>query len=200
MKIHYMPQGSQEWFDIRKLKLTASHATAIGNNGKGLDTYCDEIVLEAIAPKEPYTNADIERGNELEQIARTTYEFTNDVQIEQVGFIEHNPFVGCSPDGLLSDGGIEIKARNNKIHYSLLKNDDVDSSVIWQMNMCMLISERGWWDFCSYNPNFKQSLYIKRFYADQSIFDKLLKGFETGERKIKEILSLDVIKNELNNR
>jgi hypothetical protein len=39
-------QGSPEWFKIRKGKMTASHATAIGNAGKGLQTYVRNIIKD----------------------------------------------------------------------------------------------------------------------------------------------------------
>jgi hypothetical protein len=38
MKIHNCKQGSDEWFLCRKSKMSASHAQAIGNCGKGLET------------------------------------------------------------------------------------------------------------------------------------------------------------------
>lgn len=191
-------QGSPEWFKGKKGKMSASHATAIGNCGKGLQTYIDEIVCNMIIEPEQYTNKDIERGNELEPIARQVYEFENNVIVNQVGFITYNDFVGFSPDGLIGiDGGLELKARNNKIHFALLKTGKVDSGTIWQMNMSMLISERKWWDFGSYNPNFKQSLFIKRFFPDLIKFEALKKGFKLGEQMIKDLLNNENIKREL---
>ena len=191
-------QQSPEWFELRKGKMTASHATAIGNQGKGLVTYIDDLILNMIIEPEFYTNKDLERGNEHEPIARQVYEFEKGVTVYQVGFISYNDFVGCSPDGLIeNDGDLEIKARNNKIHFVLLKTGKVDSGTIWQMNMGMLISGRKWCDFVSYNPNFKQSLFVKRFYPDPIKFDALLKGFEIGEKMIKELLENSNIKLEL---
>jgi len=191
-------QQSPEWFELKKCKMSASHATAIGNCGKGLETYIRSLVKELIIERQSYTNKDIERGNELEPIARLTYEFETGCTVKQIGFITYSDYVGCSPDGLVNnDGGIELKARNDDIHFGLLLGDSVDSSTVWQMNMCMLVTGRGWWDFGSYNPNFKQSLFIKRFYADESKFSALLKGFEIGERMIKELLEIPNIKNEL---
>jgi len=198
MIIYNFPQGSPEWHAIRKGKLTASHATAIGNCGAGLVTYVDDIVLEMCIEPEQYYNSDMERGNELEPVARAVYEFENEIQTQQVGFIQYNDYVGFSPDSLVGDdGGLELKARNDKIHFKLLKDGKVDSSAIWQMNMGMLITGRKWWDFGSYNPNFKQSLFIKRFYPEEKKFDGLLKGFDLGTEMIKELLNNENIKKEL---
>jgi hypothetical protein len=194
-------QQTPEWFELKKGKMSASHATAIGNCGKGLETYCRQIVRNMIVERQSYVNKDMERGNELEPIGRLTYEFEYGCSVKQVGFIAHSDFVGYSPDGLISDDGlIELKARNDEIHFGLLLGDSVDSSTIWQMNMGMLVSGRKWCDFGSYNPNFRQSLFVKRFLPDQSKFDALLKGFELGEIMIKNLLSNENIKNELNSR
>jgi hypothetical protein len=193
-------QQTPEWFELKKGRMSASHATAIGNCGKGLETYCRQIVKDMIIERQQFTNKDIERGNILEPVARIAYEFEYGCQVKQVGFIAYSDFVGYSPDGLVSDDGlIELKARNDEIHFGLLLGDHVDSSAIWQMNMGMLISGRKWCDFGSYNPNFKQSLFVKKFYPDQSKFDSLLNGFEMGEKLIKELLKNENIKNELNN-
>lgn len=198
MKIYYMPQGSPDWHAIRKGKLTASHAQAIAANGKGLQTYVREIVTAMINEPEHYTNKDMERGNELEPIARIAYEFENDVTVQQVGFIEYNEFAGCSPDGLVeSDGGIEIKARNDKIHFGLLLGDNISSGTIWQIQMNLLITGRKWWDFRSYNPNFRQSSFTKRIYPDEAKFEKLRKGLVAGEQMLKDLLKNENIQREL---
>ncbi len=205
MKIHKdLLQGTDEWFELKKLKLSASHATAIGNAGKGLDTYIRTMVLDYILPnREKYTGKDMDRGNELEDSARIKYEFERNTVVTEVGFIEHCNNSGCSPDGLVDEneegkGGIEIKARNDEKHFALLAGyDKVDSSTIWQMNMSMFISKRKWWDFISYNPNFKQSIYIERFYPDPIKQEKIKNGLEIGIKKLKELLNKEVTKNEL---
>lgn len=191
-------QQSPEWFEIKKGKMSASHATAIGNCGKGLETYARQIVKDLIIERQNFTNKDIERGNELEPIARITYEFETGEKVKQIGFITYSEFVGVSPDGLINeDGGLELKARNDDIHLGLLLGDPVDSSAVWQMNMGMLITGRKWWDFGSYNPNFKQSLFVKRFYPDHVKFDSLLKGFDIGEKLIRHLLNNPNIQKEL---
>lgn len=193
-----MIQSSDAWHEIRKGKLTASHATAIGNYGKGLQTYVREIIQNMIHYEVQYISRDMERGNELEPIARSVYEFENNVIVKEVGFITYNKYVGCSPDGLVNDDGmVEFKARGDKAHLGLLLGDSVDSGTIWQMQAQMLISERKWCDFCSYNPNFKRSLFTQRFYPDPKKFENLLKGFKIGEELLIQLQMNDNIKAEL---
>jgi hypothetical protein len=198
---HYnVIQGSTEWFELKKLKMSASNATAIGNAGAGLTTYINKLVLESIIEPEKFTNLDMERGVELEPIARSKYEFEKNVSVIEVGFIESTfyKYVGVSPDGLVGDDGlIECKARNDEKHLQLLLTGDVDSGTIWQMNMQMLISGRQWVDFISYNPNFKNSLFVKRFFPDAEKIEKLKKGIEKGINLIEELLNNKIIKDEL---
>jgi len=200
MVIHNMIQGSDEWHEIRKRKLTGSHATAIGNNGKGLITYIDDIIEALIFESEFKGSKDTERGHELEPFARLAYEFHTGNRVKEVGFVEHCPFSGISPDGLIPElkKGLEIKARNNKKHLALLRYGKVDSSTIWQMNMGMLVTGYETWDFVSYNPNCKQSIFLKVFERDEAKIEKLRIGLENGISLLKAALEEDVIKTELN--
>lgn len=192
MKIHSFEQLSDEWFAIRKGKMTASHAQAIGTNGKGLDTYIMEIMSEyhSSGKKEHYTNGDIERGIELEEFAREMYELETDSKIDQVGFIEHSEFAGCSPDGLIGkEGGVEFKALKDINHFKMIVNGEkeIESKYLWQIQMCLFITGRKWWDFVSYNPNYKKSLLIFRIEPDETKEEKLKEGMKTGEKKIKDL-------------
>lgn len=186
-------QGTDEWFELRKGKLTGSNATAIGANGKGLDTYCRNIALELIGiAKESYKNKDIERGNELESLAISAYEFETGIKVHKTGFITNNLYknVGVSPDGLIGiDGGCEVKARNNEKHFSLISGDEVEIPKN-QIQMTLLITERKWWDFISFNPNFTKPLFIKRIYPDLNYFEKLKSGFIIGNQLITKYVNL----------
>lgn len=193
MNIHKeLIQGSPEWFAMRVGKVTASHAQAIGNNGKGLDTYILEVVAEMFSSseKEHYSNEHTERGNELEPIARSMYELMNNVVVDQIGFCEYNDFVGCSPDGLVGDDGmIEIKCPDDKTYFNLLMNEKIDNAYIWQCQMNMLILERKWCDLVFYNPNFEKSMKIFRLEPDKEMFSKLKEGFAKAEKEIIRMIS-----------
>lgn len=185
MKIHQVKQNSPEWHELRKQKMTASHAQQIGNNGKGLETYIYEVVAEK---EDNYTNEDIERGNEMEAEARQMYELETLQTVNQVGFIELDEYTGCSPDGLVGEeGGIEIKCPNNVNYLKLLVNQKIDTKYLWQIQMNLYITGRKWWDFIAYNPNFNQELYIMRVYPDEEMTEKLKVGLEKGKEKTKEL-------------
>lgn len=196
-----MEQGSDEWKAVRKGKLTASNATAIGNNGAGLKTYVKKIIKNLIVGESTFKGSkDTERGHELEPIARLKYELETGETVYEVGFLEYCPFSGCSPDGLIfgKEKGIEIKCRNDENHLDILINQRAQSSTVWQMNMCMLITGYESWVFIAYNPNFKQSLFIKEYQRDEAKIEKLKKGLGNGIELLKEALENEAVKKELN--
>lgn len=192
MKIHKdIKQQTDEWFKLRAGKLTGSNASAIGNCGAGLDSYCFSTIAEKYSSGEyeAYTNRHTERGNELEPLARSMYELEMGVTVEEVGFIEYNEFVGFSPDGLVvgQKGGIEIKCHDDAKHLRFLVEGKIDSAYLWQIQMALLITGYEWWDYVAYNPNFSRNLIIQRVFPDPKKHEKLLQGFEIGAQKIQFI-------------
>ena len=191
-------QGTPEWFKLRSTRLTASHAQAIATAGKGLETYVRSKIQQLIVPDELYTNADIERGNELEDIALAKYGFEREVSYSIVGFVERDKYSGASPDALVEEtGGLEVKARNNKIHFGHLLGDPPPSDTMWQIQMNLLVTGRNWWDYISYNPNFEKSLFVYRVEPDIKAFRKLEAGLLKGATLLEEYLSYHPVMDEL---
>lgn len=190
MKVYNFPQYSDEWWAIKSKKMGASHATAIGNHGKGLKTYIESIMCEFFSkkPKEVYTNKHLERGLDLEDSAGMTYSFDLKIPVRKIGFVLYNDYVGCSPDLLAGEDGLaEIKCHDDKDHFALIVGGEFKSDYRWQAQMQMLICNKKWCDLVAYNPNFDKYLVVKRQEPDQEKFDKLLKGFAMGERMIRDI-------------
>ena len=202
MKIHKdIIQGTDEWLALRIMRMTGSNASAIGNCGAGLKTYITKLMCGAIVKQENYISKDMERGNRLEPLARLEYQFKTGREITEVGFVSMNKYVGVSPDGLhlnnsIIEGGIEIKAKNDENHFEVLKTDKVDSGTVWQSQMNMLVTGALWWDFVSFNVNFKESCKIIRILPDEVKFNKLEKGFVMGVELIEEIKKSDFFKRE----
>jgi len=191
MKIHQMEQGSDEWFDIRKLKMTASNAQAIATAGVGLETYITNLVSEYLssAEKEKFSNEHTERGNELEETARALYELEKGEKVEEVGFVELDEYIGCSPDGLIGEyGGLEIKCPSDSVYFKQIISDSIPMNYVWQVQMNLLITGRNWWDLMFYNPNFERNMIIYRILPSEDAFEKLKNGFGKGKKLIKEYL------------
>lgn len=184
-----MQQGTEEWLNARKLHITASNAQAIASNGKGLQTYIYKVITENYSKNtESYQSEDMVRGNELEPIARELYELEKGCTVKQVGFIEMSKYVGCSPDGLVGEeGGVEIKCLNDANHVYLSLTGKIDSKHDWQMQMCMLVTKRKWWDYVAFNPDLPNELIIIRVPLDTKKQEKLLLGIESGVKLLKQL-------------
>lgn len=193
MIIHNIEQKSEEWFNIRKFKMTGSHAQETGNCGKGLETYIIDVLASsyAISGSDGYTNENIDRGNLLEPEARDVFSFLTGKEVKEVGFIEYNKYVGTSPDGIIpsENGVIEIKCHNNVKHFKFILNGEkeIESKYMWQMQMNMLVGEFDHCYYIAYNPNFKDSLLYYKILPDEKMREKLLEGFKKGEEMIKQL-------------
>lgn len=193
IKIHDFEQYSPEWWKIREKKMTASHAQAIAANGKGLETYINEVMSSyySSAPQDNFKNHHIDRGLELEEEAATIYSFERRHKVKKIGFVTNSisKYIGCSPDRFVDEPGLcEIKCPSDKVYFKLLMTGKIDTKYIWQCQDQLLICEKEWNDLVFYNPNFKEQFFIKRIYPDQDKFDKLKDGFEAGEQMIKDII------------
>lgn len=192
MQIVNCDQLSPEWFEIRAKRMTASHASAIGNCGKGLVTYINEMMQDhyALNPKESFHNHHTERGNDLEDSAGFRYSMETGLETKKIGFVIHSDFVGVSPDSFAGENGLcEIKCRDRKAYWIMLNTGKLQSSEIWQSNMQMLVCQKNWCDVTYYNPEYKKDLIITRLEPDQKKFDDLKKGFSIGQEMIEELVN-----------
>lgn len=174
-------QGSDEWFEARRGIPTASEFGTVMAKGRGggesktRRTYMLKLLGERLTGEreEGYTNANMERGHEMEQEAADAYAFMTDNQIETVGFMR-NGEKGASPDRIVTGGGLlEIKTKVPHRHLDALLKDAVPSEHIPQIQGQIWIAEVDWCDFISYWP--KLPPLIKRVYRD----DKYIKEMET---------------------
>ena len=193
--IRDVEQGTPEWHEYRRTRMTASHAQEIATADKGLQTLCRKIAGQIytgeLAPC-AFKNQNMITGNEEECFAREAYELTQGVDVEQIGIGLYSDYVGASPDGLIGDdGGCEFKRKTFEKHNDLLLGaEKFESKYVWQCHMNMLVFDRQWWDLVSYNPLFKdRSLYIQRIYRDPAKDALLLNGFKVGEELIKAYLN-----------
>lgn len=182
MLVSNFEQGSQEWLQSRLGKPTASNfgklITPTGKPSTSAEGYINELIAQKITGELPefYTNAAMERGNELEPAAKALYEFINGDEVVEVGLCLHDTLdCGASPDGLIGvDGGIEIKCPLPHTHIAYLREGVVPSKYIPQIQGCLWITGREWWDFMSYHPAMEDLIvrverdneYIKKL-ADQ---------------------------------
>lgn len=171
-------QGSDEWKALRCGKVTASRvadiiATTKSGPAASRANYMAELIAERLTgtTADGFTNGAMQWGTEHEPDARIAYEFMRDVEVQQVGFVEHPTILmsGASPDGLvLDDGLIEIKCPNTATHLETLLSGSVPGRYNTQMQWQMICTDRQWCDFVSYDPRLPESmrLFIKRVTRD----------------------------------
>jgi len=174
-------QGSLEWLQARLGRISASQAklliTTSGKASASADKYLATLISERITGRreEVFVNSHMERGTRLEPAARACYEWETGNVVTEVGFIlDDSGEYGCSPDGLVDDdGGIEIKvpADSTMIGYHL-KQDKFYSTYKQQVQCCMLVTDRDWWDLYAYSDSFP-SICV-RIERDDEYINKML--------------------------
>tara|TARA_R100001377_G_scaffold80241_1_gene58996 strand:- start:3027 stop:3650 length:624 start_codon:yes stop_codon:yes gene_type:complete len=163
-------QGSSSWFEARRGKVTASRVADViaktkSGWGASRGNYEAQLIAEILTGQvaDSFTNAAMEWGTATEPQARKAYEFLKDVEVEEIGFVDHLIIngTGASPDGLVGDAGmLEIKAPNTKTHIETLLSQKVpkiyDHQMQWQMACAG--KDRLWTDFVSFDPRLPQHL------------------------------------------
>ena len=169
MRIVCRDQKTHEWYQARLGKVTASNiASAMaklerasgekkkGDWAKAHDAYVRDIAWELITrvPTDHYVSKAMDIGTAYEGEARIEYWQAVGEEVEQTGFVLHPTidFLGCSPDGLRSGRGIEIKVPLLKTHENYIMDDVVPEEYQPQMQCNMLCCEMPEWDFVSYAP------------------------------------------------
>lgn len=172
-------QWSDEWFNLRLGRITSSNLSDIMANlgkpfGEPAKRYARKLALERIMWKreeERFQSADMERGNELEPIARQLYEKEMMVDVDNGGFFSQWD-IWDSPDGLVGeDGCIEIKSVIANTHWERIEKWSYDTTYHWQIHGHLWITGRKWCDFISYCPEFPESkqLYVFRVQRDDEV-------------------------------
>ena len=179
------PQRSTAWLQARVGRATASRAADIiakTKSGWGASRYNyeAELVAERLTgvPADSYVNGAMQWGQEKEPEARAQYAFLADLDVVEVGFIEHPriPMAGASPDGLVGDDGlVELKCPNTSTHIATLLGEPIAAKYITQMQFQMATTSRLWCDWVSYDPRLPDyaRLHIHRVYRDDGYIAEL---------------------------
>ena len=196
MRVNNHTQGSDEWLQSRLGKPTASNfgklITPTGKPSASAEGYINELIAQRITGELPefYKSDAMERGNELEPAAKALYEFTYGVEVSEVGLCLHDEFeCGASPDGLVGDdGGLEIKCPLPHNHIAYLREGVVPGKYIPQIQGCLWITGREWWDFMSYHPAMEDL--IVRVYRDETY----IKALADAVTRAVEIIETETLK------
>lgn len=168
-------QGSQEWFEARLGKATASRMADVCAKIKSGEAatrraYRIQLVCERITGTltEHFTTRDMEWGTEQEPFARAAYEAHSGNFVDECGAIPHKTIemFAASPDGLVGkDGLIEIKCPRPATHIEWLLDGRVPTQHKPQMIAQIACTGRKWVDFVSFDPRMPEHLrlFVVRF-------------------------------------
>ena len=184
-------QGSEEWLQARLGIPTATGfeniVTATGKKSSAQIKYMAELIEESILGLQDssFKSKFMERGNQLEPLARSAYEFITGNSVQQVGgvYLDENREVMVSPDGLIPElkKGLEIKCPKMSTHIRYLMEGGVPSEYEIQVQANLWVTGYETWDFVSYCPEYqRQTLYlftVERNPLLMSAFDKLIPQF-----------------------
>jgi len=135
-----------------------------------------ELVSELLTERaaEHFVSQWMEVGKEREPLARSEYSARHDAMVETVGFAYHPTikYAGASPDGLVSNGLIEIKCPKIETHLQYLIDDKIPDEylpqMVWQL---ACVPDAEWNDFVSYHPDLPEDyqLFVKRLPRNKEV-------------------------------
>lgn len=168
MKELELEQGTREWLEVRKGKITGTRLKDV------LKTDNLPLIYELIAElgsdeiEETFVNKAMQRGKDCEPVAISLYQHMTGVVIDSVGFCvsEENDMLALSPDGFTSDrtGAIEVKSPNTATHVKYILGDKIPSEYLPQVMTYFLVNTKlEWLDFISFDDRYKpKPIWIKR--------------------------------------
>jgi len=196
MKIHNVEQGSEAWFQLRLGVPSASRfkdlLTPTGKPSASSEKYMHELLAEKMSGKrfDSFDTFHMKRGRELEPEAANVFSFQTDLICREVGFVTNDSqTVGCSPDRLIFDSGLEIKCPMHTTHVKYLidyhKDGEMPAEYYAQVQGTMWLMDLEDYWFMSYHPDLPNLIMnVKRddkYIASLSAaIDKLLEELETN--------------------
>lgn len=204
-------QGSPDWMALRIGRIGGSRVADLLTEGRsGAESltrrkYKNEIIRERLTGLKlnSFKTPAMQRGIDLEPLARAWYEVKNNVFVDQVAIVKHPTIqdAQCSPDGIIFADKpylIEIKvpAPENHLDNLLTGGKQLEQyydQAMWQL-ACM--PEMEFCDLISFDPEMPDHLkgFVKRIYRDdeyiKTMEDKVilfLQEVETTITNLKEI-------------
>lgn len=160
--------------------------------------YAADLSIERASGKPfgiPARTALLERGHELERLARMAYEDSNAALVTEAGIcVTGDDLFGYSTDGLVNkDGLIEIKCPIDGAKILTMWQTGDVSEYIHQMQGGMWITGRKYCDFIMYVPDLApvgKDLFVKRVHRDDAFIDEMVKGLARFDGMVTDNLAV----------
>lgn len=196
MRVLNHEQGTQEWLTSRLGCPSGSGfdklITSTGKPSTQSEGYINQLIAELITgkPTEFRVTEAMERGTELEPMAREFYELASGNEVQEVGFCMHDSLrCGVSPDGMTEDGGLEIKCPAPHNHVAYLREGKLPTKYKQQVMGCLWVTGRDWWDFVSYHES--MPALIVRVHRDEdyinALANEVAKAVDTIESEVNRL-------------
>lgn len=197
---HNVEQRTEEWHSLRLARIGGSESIGLTTKAR-IDTLTWKILSEIRTGKSDskvFVSEAMQRGIDLEPIAKKEYEQSTFDSIEEAGYITNEMFkhIGLSPDGLKRDShgvirvGYEFKCPDSKTHLKTIVKNAVPALnlpqlihyflVVPTMSMIKFVSFD---DRCKGNEMFEIDLYREDYIHH---IEKLRTTYETFEKTIDE--------------
>lgn len=182
-------QGSLAWLQTRLGVITASevHKAVAKLGTETRNTYMCQLVSEvATGFVEEINSKYLDWGKMHEAAARASYEFQNDCEIENVGFIFKDDTFreGASLDGFIKGLNkiIEIKCPYNPTNYiKFVVEDKIKAEYMWQYQFQMRVTGADVADFAQFDPRMNvtpfKAITVERDPEYQKKFDEMIPQF-----------------------
>lgn len=176
MKAYYnIQQGTGEWLRLKWGKIG-------GSASKGLFVPSDTLLYEILADNteefemedDGYISADMQRGIELEPLARSEMSKFAGVEFKEAGWLqcEEIELLGISPDGITEDETItcEVKCPGSKKHIATVLSKQIPADNIHQCLHYFTVNPKLVAHyFGSFRPESKYPLFGKKITRDSII-------------------------------
>lgn len=198
--------SEDDWFEKRLGRLTSSRFGDMMQKGRAKDqrfgTACTKYINEKIAEiltgqGSSFSSQATDWGTDLEPEAIAFYQdrTKNIVDYDSKRFVEFGEYAGGSPDGLIDDdGAIEVKCPFNSInHIETIRTNKVPKQYVHQVQGHMMVTDRKWCDFVSYDPRIKDDklkMHIIRVERDEELIDEMKERITEVRAEIDEIINV----------
>lgn len=143
---------------------------AFGKQGQPLEArrkYLGEVVTERLSgePCNMLLAPSLGWGNDVEPYGKIAYEISTGNVLQASDFVKHPSieWVGCTPDALVGDdGGYESKCPVNSLVHLETWLDGMPKNHLPQIQGCMWVTGRTWWEFASFDPRMPPHLRLYR--------------------------------------
>lgn len=196
-----LEQGSEEWLEAKLGVFGGTTFDKVQSTGKMYDTLIYEKVAQRLllTHQSGFSNRHTRWGLDNENLARLRYSMQTGNTVQLAGLVAStfSPWVAISPDGLVgTEGGIEIKCPSTSKEHIRHIVEGAPPVYVAQMQGCMLVSGRNWWDFVSFDPRLdsrpetiKTATHIQRYERDEHYIANLKLCLEQAVGDVENIIS-----------